>query len=192
MLMNAKILGTIGLVLLILSRILLAQGFDFLQAQRPLDFAHWFMLLGALLMIPLNSIFPRSLLNTILTPMVYLGVAAHIGMCTIDFMVWSYGEDLEAKKAFITHLIGSPSLSVPFLMVGPALLYASLGTQALYFIRSHTLPALVAMVGSTLIGLGQVIWKSQTLVLIGYFLFAMGLIVLAFRKEPVQTKKVAA
>ncbi len=111
--MNYKVLGVIGLVFLILSRFMFTQGFDFLQAQRPLDFAHWFMLLGALLMIPLNSMFPKSVLHTLFTPLVYLGVAAHMGMCTIDFVVWSYGEDMEAKKAFISHLIATPALTIP-------------------------------------------------------------------------------
>ncbi len=77
-------------------------------------------------------------------------------------------------------------------MVGPALLYSGLGTQALYFIKSHTLAAVAAMSGSLLIGLAQALWNSQVLALIGYILFAAGLIALAYRKEVAYTEKVAA
>jgi len=48
--MNENTLTIVGLILLAISQILLSFGYDFLMAQRPIDFAHWAMLLGAVLL----------------------------------------------------------------------------------------------------------------------------------------------
>lgn len=180
--MSKKILGTIGLIFLIISQIIMANGFDFLQAQKTIDFAHWFLLIGAVLIISFSFIFPKSIFNTIATFLTIIGIVAHIGMCTIDFILWSFGDDYAQRDQLISHLINKPVIWYPFIVIGPSFLYAGLATQAWQFIRTHTIYAILTLAGSMLIGLGYVVWQNHTISLIGYILMSIGLILLANKK----------
>ena len=181
--MNLKILCIISLALLTLSHILLSLGFDFLQNQRPVDYTHWIMLIGACLSLSFSFVFPKSIINIIATVITILGVIAHIGMCTIDFMLWSYGDDYDGRNALIGQIMNTSSISIPFLTVGPAMLFAGLTTQVWYFIKSHTLAAILALVGSSLIGLGQMVLHNRMAVVGGFVIFSIGMLLLVFRKE---------
>lgn len=57
--MKLKIFATIGLVFLILNQVLLLGGNEFIQNQQPIDYAHWLLLIGALLCLSLNYVFFR-------------------------------------------------------------------------------------------------------------------------------------
>ncbi|MEM9719037.1 MAG: hypothetical protein AAGA10_07310 [Bacteroidota bacterium] len=181
--MNPKVLGTIGLLFLVISQVLLAQGFDFLQGQKPIDFAHWFMLSGAVLSLAFSFVFPKGIIHTIATVLTVIGVIAHVGMCTIDFVLWSFGQDMEGRDSLIFHLMDTPSIWLPFMVVGPAFLYVGLSFHAWKFIRSHTVLAIMTLLSSTLIGLGQFLFQNRLWVVVGTILFALGLVLLAFRKE---------
>ena len=54
--------------------------------QEPIDFTHWFMLMGVILLIPQNGNFPKSKLNLIGTPLLVIGIGLMIGMCVLDFI----------------------------------------------------------------------------------------------------------
>lgn len=182
--MNLKYIFVFGLILLTFSRLLMNQGFHFLQAQQPVDFAHWFMLIGVLLLIPAAQLFPQSRFNNIATPMIIAGIAAHIGMCAIDFVFWSYGDNYQGRDELLGHLINTPVIWYPFMVIGPSLLYIGLGTQAMYFLKSRPLSAILAISGSMLIGLGQFMFQNGHLVLLGYLLFSIGLTALLQKKAP--------
>ena len=187
--MKPKILCIIGLLFLTLSQLLLAQGFDFLQAQQPIDFAHWFMLIGAILLLSFNYVFPKSIFNSIAIVLTSLGVIAHIGMCPIDIALWSFGEDAGKRNELIGHLINTPSIWYPFFVIGPSLLYIGLSIHAWKFIASHPISAILAIGGSALIGAGQFMGLDRRIVVLGCILFAIGLLLLVYRDEIYQNKR---
>ncbi len=178
-----KIMGITGMIFLLLSRILLANGPEFIYAQQPVDLAHWLMLIGACLILSFSFLFPKNIFNIIASPLNILGAIAHVGMCTLDFVFWSYGDDYASRDTLIRHLMSTPVIWIPFFVWGPTLLYAGLATQAWYFIRTHPLGAIFTLAGSAVIGLGQMIWNNQGLVIAGLAIMTLGLALLTFRKR---------
>lgn len=181
--MQAKTLGVLGLILMGVCHLLLNQGPEFLYQQSPIDFAHWCMLLAAACLFAVNYVFPRSIIGTIAVVLTTIGVLAHIGMSTIDFTLWSFGEDWESRDTLIKHLMGEPSIWLPFFVIGPACLYAGLATHAWKFMGSHPILAIVTILGSAVLGLGQMLWQDRTVVLLGYLIFALGLGLLMYRGQ---------
>ncbi|NNF21763.1 MAG: hypothetical protein HKN67_07465 [Saprospiraceae bacterium] len=178
--MNYKYIGALGLLMLIVSRFLLMNGTEFINAQKPFDFAHLLMLVGAVLTISFSYAFPKNIFNTIATPITLLGIIAHIGMCSIDFVFWSFGDDYSSRDELLGHLINTPSIWLTFFIVGPALLFIGLSTQVWYFIKSNTMMSIFTIIGSMAIGAGQLIWRSELIVISGYLVFSIGLIYLTF------------
>lgn len=168
--------------MLIISRLLLSQGTEFINAQQPFDFAHSFMLIGAVLTLSFSFVFPKNIFNSIATLLTVLGIIAHIGMCAIDFVFWSFGDDYASRDALLGHLINTPAIWMPFFVIGPALLFIGLSTHAWYFIKSHTLAAILTLLGSSGIGLGQMMGNNN-MAIIAYLVFSIGLAMLAFRKN---------
>ena len=183
--MKTRNFAVLGLIFLLTSQLLFSRGFDFLQAQRPIDFAHWFLLIGACCLIAFNFVFPKGIFNTIASVLTSLGVIAHIGMCAIDFVLWSYRDNQSGRNELIGQLINIPSIWYPFMVVGPSLLYIGLATHIWPFIKSNTIASILTLIGSLGIGLGQFISGDRMYVLIGCLLFAIGLLMLLFRKESV-------
>ena len=60
-----------------------------LHNQEPIDFSHWLMIFGVLLLIPQIGNFPKSRWNYISSPTLILGIGLIIGMCVLDFVFWS-------------------------------------------------------------------------------------------------------
>lgn len=181
--MNAKIISTLGLIFIVIGQTLLYQGFDFLNAQKPIDFAHWFLLIGASMTFAVSFALPKSIINTIATVLTILGIIAHIGMSAIDFTLWSFGTDDNSRNELIGHLMSTPSIWYPFFIVGPSLLYIGLATQAWQFIKSHTAFALITIGGSFMLGFGQFMSSNRIWALIGTIVFALGLTLLLFREK---------
>ena len=71
--------------------------------------------------------------------------------------------------------MNTPSIWYPFFVVDPALLFSGLATQAWYYISSRIIIALVTLLGSFALGLGQMVWRNELLVIVGYMVFALGL-----------------
>lgn len=181
--MNLKLLAAIGLIFILLTQFLFLQGYDFLQNQQPLDYTHWLLLIGSVLSLSVSAILPKGIINLIATFLTILGVVATIGMCTIDFIAWGYGDNFEARDAFISHLRNTPSVYIPFLVVGPSLLYIGLATQAWQFIRSHTLLAVMTVGGSVLFGMGQFLFENRLWAVVGCTIFVAGLLLLIFKTK---------
>jgi peptidoglycan/LPS O-acetylase OafA/YrhL len=77
----------VGLVLFLIGQVILAKGNDFVYNQEPIDFAHWFLLIGVILLIPQTVSFPKSTVSLIGIPLTLVGIVCTIGMCVLDF-IW--------------------------------------------------------------------------------------------------------
>lgn len=173
--MKPKMMCLLGLGFMIISQILFAQGFEFLENQQPIDFAHWFMLLGAVFLIGFNSVFPKGIINSIAVVLTTIGIVAHIGMCSIDFVLWSFGDNYNGRNELIGQLMNTPVIWYPFMIIGPALLYVGLSTHAWAFIKKAPIPAILTLGGSMAIGAGQFLPISRMVVVVGCIVFAIGL-----------------
>lgn len=180
--MRLKVLGVIGLVFLIINQMMLLKGDAFIQEQAPIDFAHWFLLIGAVLTISFSYIFPKSIFNTVATVLTILGIVAHIGMSTIDFILWSFGDDHLGMNNLVLQLRDKPSIWLPFMTIGPSLLFIGLATHAWKFIRTNPISALLTISGSVMIGLSSFMWNDRNLIILAYLIFSVGLVLLINRK----------
>jgi len=79
--MNYKTLFLFGLLFEVIAQILLAQGNEFVFALKPIDFTHWFLLIGVVFMIPQVVNFPKSFFTYLGTPIALIGIVCLIGMC---------------------------------------------------------------------------------------------------------------
>ena len=181
--MKPRSLCLTGLLFFVISYIMFAQGAALSYFQKPVDFAHWFNLIGAVLLISFNNVFPKNSLSATASVLTALGVIAHIGLCTIDFIMWSFGNDDAARKQLSEHLSNTPAILFPFIIVGPSLLFIGLAVHAAAFIKTHTISALMVIVGAPAVGFSYFILKNGTFMVISCLLFATGLALLLYRKE---------
>lgn len=151
--------------------------------KKPVDFAHWFNLIGACLLLSFNNVFPKNRLNSVASVLTAFGVVAHIGLCTIDFIMWSYGDNEAARSAFSEHISNTPSILFPFVIVGPSFLFIGLAVHAVNFIKTHTISALMVIIGAPLVGISFFILKNGILMLLSCLVFSFGLVLLLHRKE---------
>ncbi|WP_250434285.1 hypothetical protein [Hanstruepera flava] len=124
--MTYKIFFIIGLVFLLTGQILLAQGNDFVYNQKPIDFAHWFLLVGVVCLIPQVVSFPKKIYSSIGIPLTLIGIACMIGMCVLDFIFWSFPNQ-EMRNEFTSHIIQIPSIWKTFITLGPSSKVFNLG-----------------------------------------------------------------
>lgn len=181
--MKPKNICLIGLSFFVISYIMFSKVLNSESFQKPIDFAHWFNLIGAVLLISFNQVFPKNKLNTVASFFTALGVIAHISLCTIDLIMWSFGNDEIAKTELQNHLSTIPSILYPFVIIGPSLLFIGLATHALNFIKSHTLSSLMVIIGAPMVGFSFFILKNGIYMLLSCLVFALGLIFLLYRKE---------
>jgi hypothetical protein len=179
--MKSKHVCTLGLLFFVTSYLLFSKVLpDF---QSPIDFAHWFNLIGACLLLSFNDVFPENRLNSIASLVTALGVIAHIGLCTIDFIMSGFGNDDFAKEELRKQISNTPSILYPFVVIGPSLLFVGLSIHALNFIKTHTISSLLVVVASPAIGFSFFILKNGVYMLLSCVVFALGLGLLLFRKE---------
>ncbi|QOD59628.1 hypothetical protein H9I45_09675 [Polaribacter haliotis] len=130
--MYYKILFVIGLLFEVVAQVLLAQGNEFVYAQKPIDFAHWFLLLGVVFMIPQVISFPKKIYSFIGKPLTIIGIVCIIGMCILDFIWWSYPTQ-ELRNEFAKHISQFPSIWDVFLKIGPSSYIFNIGLLFLAF-----------------------------------------------------------
>ncbi|WP_143542406.1 hypothetical protein [Robiginitalea sediminis] len=121
-----RILFLTGLILLVAGQVLLARGNEFVYALRPIDFAHWSLLVGVVLMIPQVVTFPRKGLNYVGIPLTITGIVCIIGMCVLDFIWWSQPTQ-DIRNEFAAHISQVPSIWQPFIAVGSSSKVFNLG-----------------------------------------------------------------
>ena len=185
--MKPKRICLIGLLFFVASYILFSQGSKLAYFQKPIDFAHWLNLIGAVLLLSFNRVFPKNNLNTAASFLTGLGVIAHIGLCTIDFIMWSFGDDDAAKMQFSEHISNTPAILYPFVIIGPSLLFIGLAVYASNFIKTHPVSALLVIVGAPAVGISFFVLKNGIFMVLSCMLFALGLVLLLYRKEKHET-----
>jgi len=173
--MNAKTISYFGLLLIAISHLLLAFGYDFLMSQRPIDFAHWAMLLGAIFLFSLWFSLPESITKKFGLGMMSLGIAGIAGMCMIDFLLWSMGDDGQSKETLFNYVSNTPSIQVPFMVLGPALFYAGICVATYGLFKAYKWQVALLNVGGMMIGLGHMLFHNGWVAAIGGFLFLIGM-----------------
>lgn len=148
-----------------------------------IDFAHWFNLIGACFLLSFNEVFPKTRISKMASVLTTLGVIAHIGLCTIDFIMSSYGNNEIAKEALSHQITISPFIFYPFIAVGPSLLFLGLALHAFAFIKTETVKSLMVIVGSVAVGFSFFALKNGILMLVSCTVFTLGLVLLLYRKN---------
>jgi hypothetical protein len=179
--MTTKQLCLLGLLFFLISYLLFSKVLP--NFQKPIDFAHWFNLIGACLLLSFNDVFPKNKLNSVASVVTTLGVIAHIGLCTIDFIMSSYGNDDLAKAELSIQISNTPSILYPFVIIGPSLLFIGLALHALNFIKTNIASSLMVILASLAIGFSFFVLKEGVYMLLSCVVFLLGLGLLLYRKE---------
>ncbi|NGY36953.1 hypothetical protein FQU23_005440 [Flavobacterium sp. XN-5] len=178
---KTKTFCLLGLLFFVSSYVFFSQGE--LNAQKHIDLAHWFNLTGAVLLFSFNFVFPKNKLNSVASVLTALGVIAHIGLCTIDIIMWSFGDDQKSSDKLREHISNTPLILYPFVIIGPSLLFLGLAAHALNFIKTNPIPSLMVVIGGPFVGISYFIWNNGMLMLLSCLVFTFGLGLLLYRKE---------
>ncbi|RXM48485.1 hypothetical protein [Flavobacterium sp. YO12] len=171
--MKTKHLCLLGLLFFLISYLFFSKILP--NFQKPIDFAHWFNLIGACLLLSFNDAFPKNRLNSAASVLTSLGVIAHIGLCTIDFIMSSFGNDETAKAALSNQISNSPSILYPFVVVGPSLLFIGLAVHAFAFVKTDTIKSLMVVFASAAIGFSFFVLKNGICMFLSCLVFVLGL-----------------
>jgi hypothetical protein len=161
----------LGLVLYTVGQFLIFifyNDIEALHSQEPIDFAHWFMLIGVLLLIPQIGNFPKSKWNYISSPTLILGIGLIIGMCVLDFVFWSLKEP-ELKRQVTEHLINTPEIWKPFMKFNGLLFNLGLLTSSFCYYQNSKTGTLLVLIGTLAIYIGGG-WIN----VLGYILLTIG------------------
>lgn len=179
--MTTKQLCLLGLLFFLISYLFFSKVLpDF---QLPIDFAHWFNLIGACLLLSFNDVFPKNKFNFVASIVTAFGVIAHIGLCTIDFIMWSFGNNEVAKEVLSNQISHTPSILYPFIIVGPSLLFIGLAAHALSVIKTNFLSSMMVVVSAPAIGFSFFVLKNGVFMLFSCLVFVLGLGLLLYRKK---------
>ena len=121
-----RILFIIGISFLLIGQIILSKGNEFVYSLEPIDFAHWSLLVGVVLLIPQVISFPKKPFSYIGIPLTIIGITCMIGMCVIDFIFWSFTND-QLRDDFTNHITQVPSIWKTFITIGPSSKVFNLG-----------------------------------------------------------------
>lgn len=179
--MKTKHSCMIGAVLFLVSYLFFSGFIPSLS--ESIDFAHWFNLIGACFLLSFNDAFPKTKINKAASVLTTLGVIAHIGLCTIDFIMSSYGNNEIAKEALSHQITISPFIFYPFIAVGPSLLFLGLALHAFTFIKTETVKSLMVILGSIAVGISFFVLKDGIWMLLSCTVFVLGLALLIFNQE---------
>jgi len=171
--MKTKHFCTIGLLFFLASYLLFSNIFP--SFNTSIDFAHWFNLIGACFLLSFNDAFPKTKINKVASVLTTLGVIAHIGLCAIDFIMSSYGNNEIAKEALSQQISNSPLIFYPFVAVGPSLLFLGLALHAFAFIKTETVKSLMVIVGSVAVGFTFFVLKNGVCMFLSCLVFVIGL-----------------
>lgn len=175
-----KILFLIGLTFLLIGQLILSKGNEFVYSQEPIDFAHWFLLVGVVLLIPQTLGFPKSIFSTIGIPLTIIGIVCTIGMCVLDFIFWSFPND-SMRSEFTDHISQVPAIWKPFITIGPSSKVFNMGLLILSF---NYLSSKKVGIGFILFG-NLVLWHIIPLpyrLVIGYLLTLIGFILIFYQR----------
>lgn len=172
----------LGLLCFVTSYVFFSQGS--LSAQKYIDLAHWFNLIGAVFLCSFNEVFPKkNKLHAVAAVLTGIGVVAHIALCTIDFVMWSFGDDVIGRNALREQISNTPLILYPFVIIGPSMLFIGLAAHALNFIKTNPISVLMVLLGGPFVGLSYFIWNNGYLMLASCVVFATGLALVLYRNE---------
>jgi hypothetical protein len=177
--MNYKPLFILGLLFEAIGQILLAQGNDFVYALKPIDFAHWSLLLGVAFLIPQLGQFPKSIFTYIGIPTIIIGIVCIIGMCVLDFIWWSQPTQ-EIRNEFAGHISKIPSIWKPFITTGPNFLNVGLLILSFNYIKQNRLGVSIIILATLLVFFGRFIPSRLIYV---YLITAIGFGILFSKKH---------
>lgn len=179
--MKTKHLCFLGLLLFLISYLLFSKVLpDF---KIPIDVPHLFNIIGACFLLSFNDVFPKNKLNSIASFVTFLGVMAHVGLCTIDFIMFSFGNDDVAREQLSQHIGNTPFLFYSFIAIGPSLLFIGLSLHAFQFIKTNTINSVLVFLSSLAIGYSFFILKNGVYMLLSCVVFVLGLGLLLLNQE---------
>lgn len=144
--------------------------------QEPIDFAHWFLLIGVLLLIPQIGNFPKSKLNLVGTPILVIGIGLMIGMCVLDFVFWSI-KSPEFSSEVATHLINTPAIWKPFMNFNGWFFNLGLLISSLSYFKNSRLGTILVLIGTLVIYIG-----SGSFNVLGYIVLTVGFYINFYRQ----------
>ena len=176
-----KILFLVGLTFFLIGQLILAQGNDFVYAQEPIDFGHWFLLIGVTLLIPQTVVFPKNFFSFIGIPLTLIGIVCIIGMCVLDFIWWSFPNE-EMRTEFTNHISQVPSIWKPFITIGPSSKIFNLGLLilSLNYIKNGKLGVILIFIANLI--LWHIIPLPNRLVF-GYAITLIGFSIILLKKN---------
>ena len=174
-----KLLFLLGLAFELIGQILLSKGNDFVYSLKPIDFAHWSLLIGVVLLIPQVVSFPNKLFSYIGTPLALGGIVCIIGMCVLDFIWWSQPTQ-DIRNEFAGHLSKFPSIWKPFIKSGPKYLNIGLFFLSLNYFKQNKLGVII-IIFTTLIFVNLIPIPFKMIK--GYSLTLIGFSVIFLKKE---------
>lgn len=183
--MNYKTLFIVGIVFEVIGQILLAQGNDFVYAQKPIDFTHWFLLLGVVFMMPQVVSFPNKICSYLGAPIAMIGIVCIIGMCVLDFVWWSQPTQ-EIRNEFAGHLSKFPSIWKTFITTGPSFLNVGLLLLSLNYMKQNKFGVLLIVLATLVVFFGRFI--PQRLIY-AYLITAIGFGILLYKKNQLEKEK---
>ena len=139
--------------------------------QEPIDFTHWFMLIGVLLLIPQIGNFPKSKLNLIGIPLLVIGIGLMIGMCVLDFIFWSI-KSPKFDSEIATHLTNTSAIWDPFMNFNGWFFNLGLLTSSFSYFKNSKIGTLLVLIGTLviIIGGGWINVIGYTLLTIGFYI----------------------
>lgn len=174
-----KVLFILGLLLEATGQILLSKGNDFVYALKPIDFAHWSLLVGVVLMTPQISNFPNKIYTYVGIPIAMIGVVCMIGICVLDFIWWSYPTQ-ESRLEFSGHISKVPSIWTPFITTGTAFLNVGLLILSLNYFKKSKMGVFLVVLETLIVFFGRFI---PSRLIYTYCIYAIGFALIFKNKE---------
>jgi hypothetical protein len=150
---NSVLFLAVSLAAMGVGQLLLSFGRDFIDAQQPIDWAHWLILIGAVGGALSISELGHGRLGRIARSLVVIGAVAFGGMVAIDLLLWTLPAEPVLDDA-LSAALDAPQVAVPFLWVGPALFFIGLALVAVEWLRLSAWAAGLFVVGTVLSGVG--------------------------------------
>ncbi|MEL6358938.1 MAG: hypothetical protein AAFQ01_03270 [Bacteroidota bacterium] len=175
----------LALILIFISQLLMSFGYEFLMSQQPIDYAHWALLVGAVLLFGLWFQLPDHSTKSIGLTIMSFGIAGIAGMCMIDFILWAADGQPELKNELFGLIFNTPAIQIPFLIVGPTLFYAGICIATYGLFSAYQWQVICVNAGALLIGLGHMIFQNAMIPVLGALLLFVGLVAIL---SPVKLK----
>ncbi|WP_284124280.1 hypothetical protein [Parerythrobacter aestuarii] len=146
-----KTLFMLGLFSYLCGQVWIVSTGSMTKEQSVIDWIHWLMFIGAALMIPFAARLPRAGLSMVAGPLQVIGCILIIGMCMIDFVLWSF-PDPDLRKQVVGGLINTPAVWQPFIAFAGPVFTVAFGLVGLTFWRVSKIGTALAVLGAIVVG----------------------------------------